>query len=138
IKEGFEEEIRKGNRNWIIQSYSTNLSFAYVPVKEMIISHVQKASGKAKTAYTVQELSKDSDQNWSWDEIVLTTSEIEQQEDLLHTEFSFHTNKNVTEKNETTLWNTWALYSTLSLISTLFLFDWVIKERNHSLTVRLP
>ncbi|WP_068676408.1 ABC transporter permease [Oceanobacillus sp. Castelsardo] len=136
IEEGYEEEIRKGNRNWLITSYTSDLSFGYTPVKERIISYVQDAAGKSKTAHTVNRLGEKTNLQWTWDEIVNKTEEIEVQENLLHTNFSFQKEIELKENSPIAIWDTWGLWALISLLCTFFLFDWVIKERRTSLNPR--
>src|SRR5690625_1339194 len=58
IREGYQEQIANGSRNRLLVSYKSDLSFAYTPVSEMIISRVQQDTGRSKAAYTVKELSE--------------------------------------------------------------------------------
>lgn len=48
IHEGFEQAVNSGMRNKILSSYRTELSIAYSPIKEMIVSLVQEQTGRAK------------------------------------------------------------------------------------------
>ncbi|WP_197046750.1 ABC transporter permease [Oceanobacillus salinisoli] len=129
IQEGYEEKIQKGNRNWLIKSYTSDLSFAYTPVKEMIISLVQEDTGRTKTAHIVRQISEGSSKQWSIEEIIVKAKEIQQEENLLRSTFSFADGEQSRSENEVTIWNTWGLWAVLSALSTLLIFDWVIKER---------
>ncbi|WP_165767875.1 ABC transporter permease [Virgibacillus indicus] len=138
IKEGYEDNVRKGSRNRLVTSYKSDLSFAYTPVSEMIISYVQQDTGRSKAAHTVKALSDNysPDQQWSWEEVVTKSKEVEAEESLLHTTFTFADSAKEDEENEITILNTWGLWAVFSILSTLLLFDWVIRENRKSLIPR--
>lgn len=138
VQNGYENKIRKGSRNRLITSYRSDLSFAYSPVKEMIVSYVQQDTGRAKAAFTIKQLSDtlNKDQQWTWQEIVAKSKEIEADENLLHTTFSFADVAQSSGDNEIVVWNTWGLWALFILLATLLLFDWVIKENRLSLMPR--
>ncbi|WP_053218265.1 ABC transporter permease [Virgibacillus senegalensis] len=138
IRDGYEEEISSNNRNRLITAYTSDRSFAYTPVKEAIASYVQEDASSSRAAHYVIQLAEQQNGNigWNWEEIVTTSKEIKKQEALLHTTFSFHQS----EKQEDTsisLWNIWGIWAAFALLSTFFLFDWLIKERQSSITLRL-
>ncbi|WP_099158715.1 ABC transporter permease [Virgibacillus ndiopensis] len=139
IKDGYEEELRNGNRNQLVTSYRSDLSFAYTPVKEMIISYVQQETGRSKAAYVVQELTKryPTNKQFSWNQIEKKSKEIQNDKNLLNTAFSF-SNTPIREHNETQLFSIWGLWAVFSILSTLLLFDWVIKEKRASVIQRFP
>lgn len=138
VQSGYEDKIRKGSRNRLITSYRSDLSFAYSPVKEMIVSYVQQDTGRAKAAYTINQISDtfNINQQWTWEEIVAKSKEIEADENLLHTTFSFADKVQSQNVNEIVVWETWGLWALFSLLASLFLFDWVIKENRLSLLPR--
>ncbi|WP_373893015.1 ABC transporter permease [Virgibacillus sp. CBA3643] len=140
IQEGYEEQVRSGSRNRLITGYQSDISFAYTPVREMIISYVQQDTARTKAANTVHGLSEtyNSNQQWTWEEITEKSKEIETDENLLHTTFSFsgEDENRETDEHAVTVWNTWGLWAVFSVLSTLLLFDWVIKERRSSLISR--
>ena len=140
IKAGYGENVRKASRNRLITGYQSDLSFAYTPVSEMIISYVQQATGRSKAAHTVGALSDQylPDAQWSWQEITSKSKEVEAKESLLHTTFSFSDSVNSDENTEVTALNTWGLWAVFSLLSTLLLFDWIIKENRTNLLPRFP
>src|SRR5699024_12372512 len=82
IREGYENTIKSGQRNQLIQGYHSNLSIAYNPVKEMIASLIQQETGRSKAAYFIMDLSKEHSSNlsWTWDEIVETSKMVQQEE----------------------------------------------------------
>lgn len=135
LNKDFAEEINQGNRNNIITSYHTNQSIAYAPVKEMILSYVQQETGRSETAFIIQKLAEDlnSDANWTKEEIIAKSKEIQQNENLLQTSFSFSKQTSDTTQ-EVKYWNIWGIWSILSMLATLLIFDWVVKE-NHSSVV---
>ncbi|WP_106496961.1 ABC transporter permease [Lentibacillus sp. Marseille-P4043] len=137
IHDDFEQKIRNSNRNRLLTSYQSDLSFAYTPVKEMILSYVQQETGRSKAAYVVQELigHYQSNKQWTWDEIVTKSKEIQEEENLLGTSFSFGNTTTVpTDKMQTlNLWGLWAIFC---LLATLLLFDWVITEQRANVLQR--
>lgn len=139
IQKGYENKILSGGRNELITSYQSNLSFAYTPVKEMIVSFVQEDTNRAKAAYTVQQLSNQyaGQENWPIEEIMVTSKNIHSQENLLETDFSFAKIKSSADQNNLALINVWELWSVFALLSTLLLSEWLIKEKNANMQIRL-
>lgn len=139
IEKNYEEQIRKGNRNQLIKSYQSDLSFAYTPVKEMIVSLVQQETGRSKAAHVVQQLGKQlhSNHQWTWDEITETSKAIQKEENLLNTTFSYaNANKEDKMKDNTVMLDTWSIWALFSLLCTLLLFDWLIKEQQQQIKPR--
>ncbi|MEC5421983.1 ABC transporter permease [Virgibacillus sp. C22-A2] len=137
IRNGYEEQVKRGSRNRLITSYKSDLSLAYTPVSEMIISFAQKDTGRSKAAFTVKNLSEEYNPHlqWTWDEVVEKSRQIEAEENLLRTTFNFlHTDS--IDQDEVTVWKTWGLYAVFSILSTLLLFDWFIKESRSGLRSR--
>lgn len=139
ILEGYEKKIRSGSRNGLLTSYESNRSFAYTPVKEMILSFVQEETGRAKAAYTVQQLSKQSagKEIWTMEEITESSKRIQSEESLLETDFSYAPVENQAEKNSQPLVNVWEWWAIFTVLSTLLLSDWVIKEKKARMHIRL-
>lgn len=138
IHEGFEQAVNSGMRNKILSSYRTELSIAYSPIKEMIVSLVQEQTGRAKAANFILEMNEqyNGTEPWTLEEIQQKTIQVQIDENLLNTAFTYYgtTNDNV----EPTLisWNTWTIWAIFSLLSSLFLFDWVIKEKSLAVSAR--
>lgn len=130
IHEGFEEKVLNNNRSQMITSYQSDLSFAYTPVKEMILSYVQQETGRSKAAFVVKELAGHYDGNtgWTFEEIIAKSKEIQQEENLLETSFSFNDSP-VKSEEKPPLFSIWRLWAIFSFLATFLLFDWVIKER---------
>ncbi|MFB4166669.1 ABC transporter permease [Virgibacillus sp. JSM 102003] len=137
IHNGFEEKILENSRNQLITSYQSDLSFAYSPVKEIVLSYVQQETGRSKAAFVVKELEQQYKENkgWTFEEIVAKSNEIEQDENLLNTAFSFNDSP-VKTSEDTALFTVWGLWSICSMLSTLLLFDWVIKEKQSNTRIR--
>lgn len=129
IHHNFAKQVLKGKRGHIITSYQTMQSFAYTPVKEMILSYVQQETGRSKTAYIIQELAEtyDSKSEWTWDEIISKSKDIQQEENLLNTSFSFST-EGAQPTEDPPLWNIWGIWGIFSMLATLLIFDWIVKE----------
>ncbi|WP_010099087.1 ABC transporter permease [Ornithinibacillus scapharcae] len=138
IHEGYEKAILDGKRNDVISSYRTDLSLAYSPVKEMIVSLVQEESGRSKAAHFIQNMAAKygSETTWSWDEINKKSKEVQVDENLLNTAFTYSEIELVSEEPSIFTWSTWEIWAILSLLSTLFLTDWVIRERQMSVAIR--
>ncbi|WP_087971860.1 ABC transporter permease [Oceanobacillus rekensis] len=131
IESGYQQQIKDGNRNRLITGYQSDLSFAYTPVSEMIISYVQQDTGKAKAAHTIMNVAEniDPDTRYSFDEIINKIQEVQSQENLIRTNFSFSNMVENDHKEELTVWNIWGLWAIFSILSTLLLSDWIIKEK---------
>src|SRR5699024_5476276 len=73
---------------------------------------------------------------WTPEEILEKSKQVQVDQQLLQTHFSFF-NKNVEDKgNDFTLFNTWNIWALITLLSTFLLFDWSIKERKPSIQPR--
>lgn len=131
IKKGYEDKINRGSRDRLIIGYQSDLSFAYMPVKETILSYVQQDAARLKAIFVINQLSQQfaEQQLWTSAEILDKSKQIQVDQQLLHTSFSFF-NKNTEDNgNEFTLFNTWNIWALFSLLATFLLFDWSIKER---------
>ena len=138
IKKGYEDKINRGSRNRLISGYQSDFSFAYMPVKEIILSFVQQDAARTKAIFAINQLSEQfaERQEWTTEEILEKSKQIQDEQQLLQTSFSFY-NKNVEDKgNDFKLFNTWNIWALFSLLATLLLFDWSIKERKPSIKPR--
>lgn len=136
IKEGFGGKLKNGNRRGTIEGYQSDRSFAYTPVKELVLSHVQKMAGRLKAVETIHLLSKHiGGMEWTDQEIIGLADQIEAEEHLLDSRF-FYAGKerSYTSSEHMSPWGVWAV---ASLLSTCFLFDWVIKERRAQASSRI-
>ncbi|GGA86398.1 ABC transporter permease [Ornithinibacillus halotolerans] len=133
IEKGFENNILNGRRNNVLTSYRTDLSFAYSPVKEMIVSLVQEKSVRAKAALFLQ---REFEGTLTFEEIVNRSKQIQLEENLLNTDFVYSNTVESTETPSLLNWNTWGIWAVLSLLSTLFLMDWIIRERELAVSTR--
>lgn len=138
IHDGYEDAILDGKRNEVISSFRTELSLAYSPVKEMIVSLVQEESGRSKATHFIQNMSEEygSTTTWSWDEINEKSKQVQLDENLLNTAFTYSDMDVATEDTSIFSWSTWGLWGILTFLSTLFLSDWVIRERQMSVSIR--
>lgn len=138
IPDGYANQIRKGSRNRLITGYESDLSIAYSPVKERLLSFVQQDTARSKAAYRVQQISKEYDTglDWTWDEIVDKSIDIQSDQDLIKMTFSFFGEESPSSEADFELLNLWGLWSIFALLSTLLLFDWVIKETRTSVIQR--
>src|SRR5699024_3870111 len=130
--------IKQNNRTRLITGYQSDMSFAYVPVKEMIISHVQQETGRAKAAFAVKKLEKqyNGQEEWTFEEITAKSKDIQREENLLDTALTFKGTPEAVNDNPR-LFPVWGLWGIFSLLSTLLVFDWVIKEKQSKAIQRL-
>lgn len=137
IHDGYGEDIFHDNRNQLLTGYRSDLSFAYTPVKEMILSYIQQQTGRSKAVHTVQELTGQyaSPKQWTRDEIVTKADEIQLEENLLTSSFSFGKTAS-SPNNDTKLINIWGIWASFTLLATLLLFDWIIHEKHASIRLR--
>ncbi|GEN30075.1 ABC-2 type transport system permease protein [Cerasibacillus quisquiliarum] len=138
IQEGYEEHIRQGSRNALITAYESDVSLAYTPVSEMIMSYVQQDAGRSKAAYAVKELAEQLHVHfdWNWDDLIVRSKEIEKKQDLLQTRLTFPGNGIVHRDEGKNLFQPWHIWALAAFLSTLLLFDWVIKENNPAILKR--
>ncbi|MDY0396923.1 ABC transporter permease [Virgibacillus halophilus] len=138
INKGFEEQIRAGNRDQLISGYHSDLSFAYSPVKEMIISLVQQETSRSKAAYTVKRLSDSAKtrQHWTWDAIVKTSKQVQKEENLFLSTFSYLPSASGIESNDSVMLDVWAIWALWNLLITFMLSDWLIKEKENDVFLR--
>ncbi|MFA1821244.1 ABC transporter permease [Virgibacillus oceani] len=138
IRDGYQDQVERGTRNRLLMTYQSDLSFAYTPVSEMIISYVQQDTGRSKAAYTVLDLSEAYDiaNLWSWEEVVAKSKEVEAEENLLQTAFSFQGAVPDSSDGNMILLDAWGLWTVFSILAALLLFDWLIKERRNNLYPR--
>lgn len=137
INEGYEEQLNRGVRNRLIISYQSDLSFAYTSVSEMIASMVQADTGRIKTAYTVLQIEKQltNNQNWTTEEIIATSKEIETEQNLLSAHFRYQGQADG-GKNQSLFFNPWGLWGLFTCLATFFLFGWLVKENHSSVGMR--
>jgi len=127
----FTERVQEGKHHRLLESYRSNQSFAYVPVKEMVISYVQEDFDRARTAKVLEKLSAKYGENnkWTREEIMETSKEIQEEQDLLQVSLSMGGEAEDSESVESML-DIWAIWASFNVLATLLLFDWVIHERH--------
>lgn len=130
IRKGYEENIYKSRRNRLIKGYTSDLSFAYTPVSELVISHVQRHAGRVKAVLEIQKLyqAHDTVMPKSLDELVAESKEIEAEQQLLETSIVYY-GQDDHERDHISIIQPWLIWAYLSLLATFLLFDWIIKER---------
>lgn len=138
IEEGYEKAILNGERNRLISSYTTNFSFGYVPIREMIGSFVQEDSGKAKAAQTILQLGEYLNANNlpTTSEIIQKIQEVEISENLVYTSFQFQGEDDRDDNTQNYLIDPWQIWGIFTLLSTLLIFDWVIRDRDTTMQSR--
>ncbi|GAB2568887.1 ABC transporter permease [Gracilibacillus alcaliphilus] len=139
IRTGYEEQIHIGERRDLLEAYYTNRSFAYRPVKEMIVSIIQQETGRVKAANAVIALEQQlqGTQNLTVEEVVAKSREVQQEQDLLRHSFRYQGQAQA-EAGGFIQWNPWMVWAFVTLLMTIFVFDWVIKEQKASVSIRFP
>lgn len=137
ISEDYGKALRQGDRDELLVGYRTGQSLAYVPVKEVVLSHVQQMFDRAKTVQVLQALAADfsSEGNWSRAEIIQTSKNIQHRENLLQTSLHFagEGKSSTGEKGWLELWAVWAC---LQMLATFLMFDWVVREQQAGVGMR--
>lgn len=103
IEDGYEQAIIDGKRNRLLTSYLSNLSYAYVPVSETVVSFVQQETGRIKAAHTVMQLSD----RWSRDEIISKAIEIQKEENLLQNIYGLSFKQTISRKDRFYILSYW-------------------------------
>src|SRR5690606_38055490 len=75
-------------------------------------------------------------ESWTWDEITDKSKEIQIDENLLNTSFSYSNTNEPVESPSLLSWDTWGVWAIFSLLSALFLMDWAIREKSLAVTTR--
>lgn len=139
IRDRYEESIHKGSRNQLVKSYQSDLSFAYTPLRETVISYVQQDYSRAKAAFVVQRMGEEYGvvDAWSFDHLIERSKEIAQEQKLLEVDFTFANSNVEKEEEKVSLLQPWNIWALLSLLATCMVFDWVIKEKRQAAVTRL-
>lgn len=139
VRKQYTDDIERGKRNKLITSYYTDLSFAYVPVRETLLSYVQQDFIRNETVKRIEQLRNEYHIQEEWDKVALIerSKEIEREQHLIDVTLSFGSKQSV--PSEVTPFVSpllmWALFS---FFGTAMLFDWLIKENHPAITKRLP
>lgn len=138
IRDGYENNIKKNNRNRLIMSYRSDLSIGYIPVSEMIISYVQQDASRSKSVYAIKDLLEkyNSKMNVTYDEVINQSKIIQEEQSLIHSTFAFNNDRVNKTNDKVDIFKPWHLWAIFTLLATLLIFDWVIKERKSKTTIR--
>ncbi|MBB4824386.1 ABC-2 type transport system permease protein [Sporosarcina luteola] len=137
IREGYADQIRLNKRNRLIEAYSSNRSFAYPAVSEMVMSLAQQDSARSKAAYVIRQMFHDyeMDSQWDYEQIIKASIEKQRSESLLQTSFAFGEGTR-TKQQPSPLLNVWGIWALFAIISAFFIFDWMMKESRPAMKVR--
>lgn len=138
IRKGYEDKILNNRRNQLIDAYSSNQSFAYRAIVEMVTSFVQQDVSRTKAAFVIRDLFNEYGEltDWNYDEIVETSRARQESKALLQTNFTYD-RMIVKETDESIpLLQVFGVWSLFSMIATFFLFDWLIKDKRPSMRMR--
>ncbi len=130
IRVGYEDHIHANRRNQLIEAYSSNRSFAYRTVVEMIASIAQQDAARSKAAFVIRQLYKEHgmEDEWSYSDVIASSQERQQSKALLQTSFSFYTQTDAEEAQSVSSLSVKGVWTFFALLTTFFLFDWVVKE----------
>src|SRR5699024_3111738 len=92
IHEGYEQNIETDDRQELITGLKSNLSFAYIPTSEVIMSFVQEHAVRAKAAIAVEDLIKDYNSSLSptMADIIKKSKDVQDNQDFLTTSFTLN------------------------------------------------
>lgn len=133
----FDTYIKQNRKVTLIKGYESNFSFAYLPVKELLLSHIQKEAGRYKMAEFITEMSKHYPPHtvWKQEDMIQTAKQIEEEEHLLDSSLVFSGQQKAVKESPNLL-NHWGIWAILTFLSTSFLFDFIIKEKKKPVTLR--
>lgn len=139
IHDGYEKNVRSNEREDLITGYASNLSFAYVPVKEIVVSNVQRDTLRMKAASYIQLLETEYNSDFITDKktIIADINQTEETEQLLSSRLILDNTDFKVDKGEPMIFDPWNIWALIAFLATFFIFDWVIKEREASVRVRL-
>ncbi|UOQ87384.1 ABC transporter permease [Gracilibacillus salinarum] len=137
IKEGYQNALQEGNRNNLLEGYYSDRSFAYDIVKESIVSILQQETGRVHAANTVIQLEQQLNgaEDWSINEVIAKSKQIQTTENLLIHQFQYQGEKAAADNSRRSL-NPWMIWAFSTMLITIFVFDWIIKERQQNVRVR--
>lgn len=137
VRKNYAENIKKGRRDHLVTAYQSDLSFAYVPLKELVISYVYEDFIRSQAAFAVRELQLTYNRfdQFNWSDLVEQTKQIEQEQNLLQTHLIFN-EKETTPTTQSNLLDPWAVWVVITFLATFLLFDWTIKENDASIKQR--
>jgi len=139
VHRNYEQNIQKGNRNKLVTTYQSDMSFAYAPVRETFISFVQQDYTRAKTVQTIEQMLENYGINTelSSSDIIARSQAIESEQQLISTDFLFANSENQKTTEQKSWLDPWGLWALVSMLATFMLFDWVIKEKRAQAIKRL-
>lgn len=139
INRDYDKSIERGRRNNLIKGYQSDLSFAYSPLKELVISYVYGDFTRSQAAFAVRDLYQlyERSDPFLWLDLVEQSKTIEEEQNLLKTELIFAGTSGANQSNQS-LVEPWAVWVLATCLATFLIFDWVIKEKKASLQIRFP
>lgn len=139
INEGYNNNIKNNDREDLIKGYHSNLSLAYVPVKEAIVSFVQKDTGRSKATAFIQELyiKRGVSSVPTRNEIIERINNIEEREHLLDSTLIISDKEMSKDTEQSQFLNPLYIWMIALTLATFFIFDWIIREKNSAAAIRL-
>lgn len=139
INEGYHDKLANNQRDDLITGYQSNLSFTYMPVKEMIVAFVQKDAGSAKAVEVIQQLqiANDATDLITWEAVTGRVSALEEEALLLDGTMSFAGEEVSQDTGQSQLLNPFYVWVIALTLATFFIFDWIIRERTSAAAIRL-
>lgn len=138
VNEGYEANIKNDNRHRLIKGLRSDLSFAYTPTSEVVMSYVQEQAVRSKAAIEVNKLINqyNSGLTYTWEEIITESMNIQAGQDFLSTSFVYSDMNGEQDESERSFLQPWNVWSIFAFLSTLLVFDWVIKEKSSNIKAR--
>lgn len=137
ILPNFEEKLAKQQQTTYIESYYSDLSFMFEPVNELVFAVLLQNLGKQQAITKVQQIAQDFQGKEMTANAISNLSDTAfREEALVQTQLSFATtNATAQTKDNINILGIWAIFS---LLVAFFSADWLIKERQPALLLRLP
>lgn len=138
IPTDYGEKLKKGMRKQLVKSFYSNLSFAYTPVRETILSYVQRDYIRYQTIQTLQQLHKDYqvEHEWSDQELLARSKEIEDEQELLDVNFTMNQQSKSKKSSSSSPIDPIYIWALFAMLTTFMLLDWIVKERKSSASLR--
>lgn len=134
--ENYDDSIQKNERLGIVSHFTSNVSFAAIPIRESIVSFIQEQLNRSKAADAIEKLFHTYHSTPpTKEEVAEISQEIQANEDLIRTTLIYADEQSST--STPTLISLVDIWVIITFFSTLMIFEWVVKERNHPTFVRM-
>ncbi|HLR14283.1 MAG TPA: ABC transporter permease [Bacillota bacterium] len=134
--EHYDDSVHTNERRGIVSQYTSNISFAAIPVRESIVSFIQEQLNRSKAANTIEKLFQTHHEvPPTKEEVAEISREIQANEKLIETTLLFSEEHSTTPASSfISMIDIWVIFT---LFSTMMIFEWVVRERNHPTYIRV-